>query len=220
MIGWNHVFSTTLLTYLALNLFLSMPETWGRDRHAQGGRRHYRDTMIYQNMLLQCTTSGFLSEAPRHYHRQFFGVARGQFNKDRPGVGWWAVVGVLPIEGLLARDGPVGHVPTAGDVRNVQLALRSWGLPTELVLLVMEMADYSPQRRLEVPDDPLHPENRRELEGYLDWCWDVLVRCFAAKRVCGDSPSEVWALGEGLADLLGLPVRSYYLNGRVRFSAY
>lgn len=51
------------------------------------------------------------------------------------------------------------------------------GLPIELALDVMELAGYEAKRRLNIPHDPLHPYNRKELAQYLKYCWQLLVRC-------------------------------------------
>lgn len=51
------------------------------------------------------------------------------------------------------------------------------GLPVELAVEIMALAEYEPSRRLKVPHDPFHRDNRKELVEYLKYCWQVLVRC-------------------------------------------
>lgn len=52
------------------------------------------------------------------------------------------------------------------------------GLPVELALDAMEIADYKrPKSKLNTPHDPLHPSNREELGKYLKYCWQTVVRC-------------------------------------------
>lgn len=47
----------------------------------------------------------------------------------------------------------------------------------ELVMIIMEFADYKPRRTLEVPHDPLHPTNRKALDQYLEHCWQSILWC-------------------------------------------
>jgi hypothetical protein len=63
--------------------------------------------------------------------------------------------------------------------------LRKTRLPTELILYVLELAEYVPRRRLVVPDDPLHVQNGIELRKYLNYCWQLLVRCDVLAKACG-----------------------------------
>ena len=168
---------------MTLNLFLHMPERRHQNLSPREGMRNYRDTRIYQHMLRRCTASGSISDVAGHSHREFFGIAKGQFNRrptfQEPVMAEHGEVayGLVPISSLLVSEGPVGHLTLPHDVRDVQLALQVLGLPMELVLHVMRLADYYPQRKLNVPHDPLHPGNREELEEHLDYCWDLLVHC-------------------------------------------
>lgn len=210
LLGWEQLFVASFLAYLALNLFLCLPETWHEDQELPGKTRHYRNTRIYQYMLRRCTASGFTSDIPGYPHREFFGIAEGQFNRlpvirgtvmaEHVGV----VYGLVPVSKFLVCEGPVDYMPSPHDVHDVWLALQSLGLPTELVLKVVDLAAYYPRRRLEVPHDPLHPRNRTQLDGYMDYCWDLLVHCDMAKGA-----RHMWAWWEPLvvraiADLFGM----------------
>ena len=73
--------------------------------------------------------------------------------------------GLVPILSFLVSEGPMSYLTSPHDVHDVKLALQVLGLPMELVLHVMRLADYYPQQKLNVPHDPLHPGNREELEG-------------------------------------------------------
>jgi hypothetical protein len=69
------------------------------------------------------------------------------------------------------------YLPVSEDVEIVLFYLRMKGLPTELGVKVIEYADFKPERRLKVANDPLDARNREELTRYLSWCWKVLVWC-------------------------------------------
>lgn len=57
------------------------------------------------------------------------------------------------------------------DISEVRWILSYAGkLPMELVLDIMEFADYRPRRSLEVLLGPLHPTTRGALVKYLDQC--------------------------------------------------
>lgn len=71
----------------------------------------------------------------------------------------------------------VGYQPHPSDIPLVRQILCRQGLPLELAMEIMEFAEYEPKRRLLTPHDPFHPSNREELEQYLEYCWQILVRC-------------------------------------------
>ncbi|KAI4218036.1 MAG: hypothetical protein L6R40_008810, partial [Gallowayella cf. fulva] len=77
------------------------------------------------------------------------------------------------------------HMPTLSDVDEVFLSLRESGLPSELVLDILERADYRWQRRSPHSNDPMHRDNRKELLKYLKFCWILLVRCDVLAKACG-----------------------------------
>ena len=156
------------------------------------GARGYRGTRAYQYLLRSCTITTPVSRVATHPHRDFFGIADGQFNMSR------AVIdpetarlvdpteyGVLPFDEFLAIDGPVGYIPRARDVRAVRSLLGAKGLPMELVLCVMDFAAYVPGTKLLVFHDPLHYLNKGVLEKHLDYCWELLVRCDIIGRTWG-----------------------------------
>ena len=85
----------------------------------------------------------------------------------------------------------------------VQDYLYRKGLPAELVLNVMELAEYKTVGRMSEPHDPFHPSNRKELAQYLTYCWRLLVHCdMMAKalnmklpweEILGDCITDFWA---------------------------
>lgn len=137
---------------------------------------------MYQYMLHQCTLSGMTSEVATHPHRQFFGIADGQFR--RYGALGRSTMrsphylyGSVSFEHFLNCEAPTESKPGHSDVAHVQQILHSKGLPMELVLEIMDLAEYTPRGRLRVPHHPFHRNNWDELEKYLKFCWQVLVRC-------------------------------------------
>lgn len=137
---------------------------------------------ICKYALRDCTYSGATSEVPAHPHRRFFGIEDGQFRyPDGPDFS-----GKLSVETFLNCDTVMRQRPTPSAVRRVQQILRSRGLPAELVLGILEMAEYEPgEGRLKVPHDPFHPENRGELAKYLRYCWELIVRCEMVANAIG-----------------------------------
>ena len=168
-----------LLPYICLNVIHCFPETWD-PASGRTDAKDYRRMRIYQYMLKQCTLSGMTSDVPTHPHRQFFGIADGQFQfsyqdhtQTLP-----HPYGLMPLEKFLHCDlWPPEHNTTPSDIPQVRHILHSKGLPMELVLDIMQRAGYAPRGRLRVPHDPFHPDNREELAKYLRFCWEVLVRC-------------------------------------------
>lgn len=85
--------------------------------------------------------------------------------------------GLLPIDDFLTlENASLPYMPNASDVDAVRSILLQH-LPLELVLPIMDLAGYRPKRALTIPDDPLHPSNRKELDEYLEHCWQIMVRC-------------------------------------------
>ena len=145
--------------------------------------KDYRQMKVYQYMVHKCTLSGMTSEVATHPHRQFFGIEDGQFKMYSGAVtGEMSspsyLCGSVSFEHFLSCDKPTKSRPGRFDVPQVQRILHSKGLPMELVLDIMDLAEYTPSGgRLWVPHHPFHRDNWDELEKYLKFCWQVLVRC-------------------------------------------
>ncbi|GKZ30290.1 hypothetical protein AbraIFM66950_008626 [Aspergillus brasiliensis] len=193
--GWQMLYRKALHSYIALNIAYCFPSAWDPEAR-KTEKRDYRNTILYQRMLFECTTDDGSSEFILDMHRRFFGIDRGQFYEARAlqvdeYQGWkgWVsnyeaslkrdIYGELSIEEFLTLGNvPLLFVPRETDVGEVRWILSYAGkLPFELVLIIMELADYTPRRSLEVPHDPLHPANRRALDQYLEHCWQIIVRC-------------------------------------------
>ncbi|OJJ76695.1 hypothetical protein ASPBRDRAFT_27117 [Aspergillus brasiliensis CBS 101740] len=202
-IGWRMLYRKALCSYISLNIAYCFPSTWDPEAR-KTEERDYRNTSLYQLMLFECTTDDGSSEFILGMHRRFFGVDRGQFYEadalqadEYQGLKGWVgnykaflqrnMYGKLSIEEFLTVGNvPLLFVPREADVGEVRWILsRAGKLPLELVLIIMDLADYTPRRSLEVPHDPLHPANRGTLDQYLEHCWQIMVRCDMIIRELG-----------------------------------
>lgn len=81
------------------------------------------------------------------------------------------------------------HEPIYSETIRVRMMLCSKGLPMELALDIMKLADYNHfDRQLDPPHDPLHPSNREELGKHLKYCWQTMVRCYMITKELGLDP--------------------------------
>ncbi|GKZ17778.1 hypothetical protein AbraIFM66951_001098 [Aspergillus brasiliensis] len=203
IIGWNMLYRKALCSYIALNVAYCFPDMWD-PKTRETEKKDYRNTHFYQNMLRECTACDRGSEFTFHVHQRFFGIDKRQFNAVRPILadkdhrlkdqlafdnGWLMNFhyGLLPLEEfLILENSTLLFVPHEVDVGEVRGILAYAGkLPLELVLIIMEFADYTPRRRLKVPHDPLHPNNRAALDEYLEHCWQIIVRCHMMAEALG-----------------------------------
>ncbi|KAH8742506.1 hypothetical protein F5883DRAFT_68051 [Diaporthe sp. PMI_573] len=208
--GWSFVPELALKAYVGLNLLLSLPELWDEKSRRREGNEvvDYRDTACYQRMLCNCTVDSLGTNIAALPHRQFFGVAEGQFSdyawprhKNGPGKHAWMLdakhetgypYGMLPLKDFLELETELIYAPSALDVGRVRWCLCHLSLPTELANEILGMAGYQPMRRLEREHDPLHADNRDELHRYLDFCWKVMVRCEVMGRWLDEGHSIPW----------------------------
>ncbi|KAH6664182.1 hypothetical protein B0J14DRAFT_493962, partial [Halenospora varia] len=198
--GVSELIRSTLMAYICMNVLYLKPELYDpacRKDYLKNNFRpkqprtpelelDYRKAFSYQKMLCYCT-------GERHYdtytypHRQFFGVLRGTYQGDRwqkPDAG---VRGPRYGDGTSKDKGPLKqvYVPFRSDISRIHEYLYRKGLPIELRLIVMEYAEYVPQRRLPVPNDPFHSRNAEELRKYLSYLWKVLVLSDMMVKACG-----------------------------------
>jgi len=197
-LGWDKICKRALEAYICLNVFYCYPSlpnaTAGRTKE-----RDYRRTKAYQQTLRACT-DGRHPDIPLLPHRQFFGIVDTHFRGLTPQnravwegrhpsfTGAYRAMGIMTFEDFLALEHEPYHVPKRGDAEDVQNILRLFGLPAELQLRILELADYDKYapRRLIVEHDPLHPENREELQKYLTYCWTLLINCDMMAKALGD----------------------------------
>ncbi|KAI1112552.1 hypothetical protein F5Y14DRAFT_266862 [Nemania sp. NC0429] len=199
--GWEFVCKNALDAYLCLNTLYCFPEIWDPASGATA-EKDYRLTKCYRRMLRRCTLSGTTSQIAALPHRQFFGIADGQFKFKYHPMDWdlarWGHGGSegsedtsrlfldRPFERFLeCDDAHPPYLPHADDLGHVRRILCAKGLPMELVLDIMELADYTAKRRLKVPHDPFHLTNREELVPYLTYCWKILVHCDMVFKALG-----------------------------------
>jgi hypothetical protein len=182
------IYKMALDAYICLNLLYCFPGLWDSNHERE---TDYRSTGVYQYMLRSCTWTGVASDIPAHPHRRFFGIADKQFyvrHRIKDKLRWAAFTkdsdygekfpyGLMAIDELLRCEEEVDRRASLQEVHQVEWMLCQKSLPLELVKDIMDMAEYIPQRRLKVPHDPLHIENRDELTKYLTYCWILLVRC-------------------------------------------
>lgn len=167
-----------------------LPETW--DQASGENKKDYRQTRAYQYALRNCTLSGLTSEVATHPHRQFFGVEEGQFGaagrlreKDWQLDSEHFPYGLMPIDEFLVCQKLVGYQPHIRDIPYVRRLLCTRGLPVEVAMSIIEFADYTPRRKLKVPHDPLHRDNGEELAKYLEYCWQLVIRCDMMGKALG-----------------------------------
>ncbi|KFA79450.1 hypothetical protein S40288_07584 [Stachybotrys chartarum IBT 40288] len=187
-VGWDLVCKNALRAYILLNTIQCFPETWGPDHDRQ---RDYRNTRSYQFFIHDIARWTRNTQVAKYPHRQFFGIVDEQFShglelkKDLGKVynGTYPY-GRVPIQAFLCLSKDVGTLPLASDIPQVRSVLRRKGLPNEIVDKILDMTDDPKNiRLLPVEHDPFHPDNRVELEKYLKYCWQLLVRCELIARV-------------------------------------
>ncbi|KAF1977602.1 hypothetical protein BU23DRAFT_452997 [Bimuria novae-zelandiae CBS 107.79] len=176
--GLYKLVQAALKAYICLNIITIKPELWDTAS---------RDALIatiaaYQHMLLDCTGMpyGYMCDAHTYPHREFFGIPRGvfRFEYDDTRYGRWQKqhLGTQSIPELAHDSFRNIHIPSKRDIPVVINLLGKKGLPAELALQIMELAEYVPVGRLPVRDDPFHKDNADELKQYLGYCWKLLVR--------------------------------------------
>ncbi|KAF4442270.1 hypothetical protein FACUT_2087 [Fusarium acutatum] len=94
--------------------------------------------------------------------------------------------GLMSYEDFLNFEKPMGFQPLPSDIKHVRWVLCQQGLPVELSDCILEYADYTPRGNLPVPEKPLHPRCRDELNRYLEHCWQLVVRCYMLGHELGD----------------------------------
>ncbi|KAH7303630.1 hypothetical protein B0I35DRAFT_455090 [Stachybotrys elegans] len=183
-LGWEHISGHALKAYLLLNMIQHLP---AMGESVDGAQGRYLNARSYQATIRTITQSGGNSEVATYPHRRFFGIANEQFEKN------WELrtkrtkntnhlqhenpaLGKTSYQRFLTSQNRVGYVPLASDIDEVRWALQAKSLPREVIDQIMDTAQYGAStRRLRIEHDPLHPENRIELEKYLSYCWKLMV---------------------------------------------
>jgi hypothetical protein len=217
MFGLAELVRSALMSYICLNVFFVKPETyddksrvtyWKKGHHETLTKTQdldYRLTTSYQKMLRRCTGRKRY-DVHTYPHRQFFGIGPDMYcgtswRHVHPGRNWTcnpAVPGNL--HGVCGGE----YMPVKSDISLVISYLRRKGLPTELALQVLDLAAYTPQRRLPVAGDPLHVKNAAELRKYLTYCWKLLIWSDVLAVVGGYKINWVYEVTSCIFELWGV----------------
>ncbi|KAF4968394.1 hypothetical protein FSARC_4191 [Fusarium sarcochroum] len=190
-LGWDRMCLFPIQIYIMLNLVYCFPETWDRNGSPID---NYGDIKTYQFVIRNCTRSSYASEIPTYPHRKFFGIEKGQFNlyPEPYDLARWIHImkrdddfndmeyypfGLISWQEFYNFEKPIGYQPHVTDIPQVRAMLCHKSLPVELADMILETASYTPKRSLPVFGKPFHPQNRAELDRYLDQCWQLIVRC-------------------------------------------
>ena len=195
-VGWGVLCKKALMTYICLNTLYCYPELWD-PVSGRNTERDYRRTRCYQWMLRNSTECNDTSKLIYFPHMRFFGVPDDESRAWWKSKKWGRVgeshveknkypYGLLSVDQFLSIEKTMPYLPHSSDVSKVRLMLLKKGLPLELALNVMKFGDYTPQRSLKKPYDPLHAENAEELRAYLKDCWQLLVGCDMMARALKD----------------------------------
>lgn len=225
-LGWDMVIFHALDAYIALNVALCFPQLYD-PAAGRTDETDYRHAAFYQSMLRRVTQSHCPSEATPYPHQQFFGIPYEHFCDesdkstkideqhwlhrtdiiDRAGhYGLLSFNEFLNLEGSLEAQ----YAPSGFDVESVRQALLSKRLPIEIVLIIMEFADYRAQRVLDVPHDPLHPANRAQLDHYLGQCWQIIIGCNIMNEELGMNTIDWQDLAKSkVKSLFHIPERAF-----------
>lgn len=237
--GLHKLVKAALAAYICLNVTFLKPELYdevSRERvrfQGKEGQRtahestsevyNYRLTAAYQHVLLECTGMpyGYGCDAHTYPHREFFGIPRGRFRNEYhdTAYGRWQKrhLGTQGPDALAHDAVRSMHIPSRDEVPVVLELLGKKGLPTELGLQVMDMAEYRAVGRLAVRDDPLHAENAEELAKYLGYCWKLLVRVniLCGAGVHGQKKDWEAEVTNALWSLFDMPGRSVFASSRL-----
>ncbi|CAG5158138.1 uncharacterized protein ALTATR162_LOCUS5002 [Alternaria atra] len=195
--GLSKLKDSAIQAYICLNVMFLKPELYNPvsrkafiQEQAKANRTtfqpdlyDYRLTAAYQHMLLCCTGVSYglgHYEAHTYPHREFFGIPRGMLHVESTNFPYKrqprSHLGTIHISDLVDDQFKGIYMASKADVPIVLELIKTMGLPTELALHIMSMADYTPVGRMFVRDDPLHSANTDELKKYLCYCWKLLVR--------------------------------------------
>ncbi|EPS28347.1 hypothetical protein PDE_03293 [Penicillium oxalicum 114-2] len=210
VLGWDQVCIKALRAYICLNTIDVLPELWDSMSGASESK-DYRHSRFYQYTLRTCTGTGQLSEVSTYPHRLFFGIGDNQFQSqfhhprirrahwlrwETPSTRYCGDMisfpqpnhyGKVPINEFLTLENKayMGYQPSSSSITLVQSYLFKKGLPAELILKIMDLANYERRGRLSEPHGPFHAYNREELEKYLTYCWLTIVRCETMAKALG-----------------------------------
>ncbi|KAH8682579.1 hypothetical protein BX600DRAFT_506160 [Xylariales sp. PMI_506] len=194
-LGWDMLAKTALHSYICLNVLYCLPELWNPDLSREQQDRDYRSTKCYQSMLRNVTCLLGLGDTAMVPHRKFFRIEDSQFhfsprakdaerwNNGKSTRLYNYPYGVLPLNEFLDVE---VH-------QQSRLRFSAIELPVQLYENPSDNTDTrpNPHQTTTEPYNPLHPNNRAELERYLEYCWQLLIRCdMMAEALGGHIPWE------------------------------
>ncbi|KAH7188185.1 uncharacterized protein B0J16DRAFT_336573 [Fusarium flagelliforme] len=106
--------------------------------------------------------------------------------------------GLMSYDDFLSFEKPVSYQPHESDILEAQQVLHNKGLPAELSDSILSSADHTPKRTLPIARKPFHPDNKAELDGYLEECWGLVVRCVMLGL---ELESEDWSIEKRVRDV-------------------
>ncbi|VUC29197.1 unnamed protein product [Clonostachys rosea] len=194
---WASIANHALWSFIALNSMSCLHRTSTSGVGQYKYLNDYRDTEAYQEMVFERTKHGFFPLV-QYQHRFFFGITDQQFDEwggyrderkwkrvldlyqidylvYRPLLGYGSYDDFLDCQGKKLPDN-IHH--TAAEISQIRsdLAARTQ-FPNELIDTILEEGEYdTPKRLLQIPHDPLHPANHKELHEYFEECWALFVR--------------------------------------------
>ncbi|TLD08350.1 uncharacterized protein PgNI_07847 [Pyricularia grisea] len=169
----------------------------------------YLSTKTYQRLVHDLTVSDMMTQIPQFRHMEFFGIRDDHSRTCPRKESRWKVkydhfypLGRISYKEFIGLDFDTDppYMPSAAEIETVRSVLGVKGLPTELVDIVLRLADYHETRLLKVPHDPLHELNRDQLDEYLAWSWQILLRFDMLARAEGDEVPWDMLIGKCLVE--------------------
>jgi hypothetical protein len=199
-LGIGELMRCALMSYIFLNVVYLHTETWelSARRNWVAEKRKaemvvteqevdYRRMVAWEKIVSRCTgMRGY--DVHTSPHRLFYGVSKQDYMGNKwndPGCGRKLRKHPSLLTEEERRKGEK-YLPVFGDVDTVLFYFHCKEVPTEIGLQILVYADFKPERRLPIANDPLDPRNREELRKYLSWCWKVLVRCDVLMKASGN----------------------------------
>lgn len=162
-----------LKAYIVLNVLFSVAMN-EKDASSPNDQPSYRDLSCFQDMLAQGLDYSGIAVRP---HSEFWQIGTA-LDRDVPDGMRRSLKHFIAYHRKI-KPGRLHFPPVNVDIGKIRCLLRRKGLPTELTTKILQHAGFLGKHdaTLTVPWDPFHPLNRKALLGYLDHCWQIIVRC-------------------------------------------
>ncbi|KAF4950727.1 hypothetical protein FGADI_8001 [Fusarium gaditjirri] len=194
VLGWNRICKYAIKMYIILNILHCFTESWDKDGYffgiekGQFGWNPEPFDIPRWKHFMRLEEDGF---CPWFYDDDNVDDGVGlkaddnstQCSAQNPEYDYdyalkFYPYGLISYEEFLNFEIPVGHQINPSDVTHVRWVLCQKGLPVEISDCILEYADYTPRGSLPLSGKPLHPQCKQELDRYLDYCWQLIVRCY------------------------------------------